>query len=135
LKWIERQQRPENRAHTVNFAITLRENLELCGCIGLRLNHEQALGDLGYWMGVEFWNRGYSTEAAQAVIDAAFGTLGLKRVQASHLSSNPASGRVMQKIGMKFEGISHQGARRGNEFHDLMRYAISRSDWLDSSSD
>jgi ribosomal-protein-alanine N-acetyltransferase len=134
-QWIERQQRPENLAHTLNFAITLRDSLELCGCIGLRINREQAVGDLGYWMGLEFWNRGYCTEAAQAVIDAAFGTLGLKRVQASHLSSNPASGRVMQKNGMKFEGITPNGARRGDEFYDLLRYAISRSDWLDNSSD
>ncbi|RYG75335.1 N-acetyltransferase [bacterium] len=128
-QWIERQQRPENRAHTSNFAITQRENSELCGCIGLSVNQKQSQAELGYWIGVPFWNLGYGTEAARAIIGFAFETLQLERVQARHLDINPASGRVMQKIGMQFEGISRKGARKGNTFYDLAHYAILREDW------
>ena len=56
--------------------------------------------ELGYWIGVPWWNRGYATEAGRALLDFGFGTLGLHRIMAHHMMRNPASGRVMQKLGM-----------------------------------
>jgi RimJ/RimL family protein N-acetyltransferase len=54
---------------------------------------------------VPYWGRGYATEAARAIVDFAFGELGLNRVFAYHFTSNPASGRVLQNIGMRLEGL------------------------------
>ena len=74
--------------------------------MGLELVLAHARGTLGYWVGVPYWGRGYATEAAEAVLAHAFGALGLHRVQATHLTRNPASCRVMEKLGMRVEGSS-----------------------------
>jgi RimJ/RimL family protein N-acetyltransferase len=106
------------------FAITRRENGQLCGCIGLTIERQHANAEMGYWIGMPFWGRGYCTEAARAVLDYAFEELKLHRVHASHFARNPASGRVMQKIGMTREGCLRQHIRKGEGFEDLEKYGI-----------
>lgn len=94
--WLAREQ--------VVFALTLRSSDELVGAMGLRLECEGRRGNVGYWIGVPYWGRGYCTEALRAVLAFGFGELGLERIYAAHMSENPASGRVMQKAGMRHEG-------------------------------
>ncbi len=60
----------------------------------------------GYWLGVPYWGRGYATEAVRALIDHAFGPLGLTRLQARARVSNPASRRVLEKCGFQWTGVS-----------------------------
>lgn len=100
----------------------------LVGSIALRLAPRHRRGELGYWIGAPFWNRGYATEAAAAVVEFGFRELNLNRIQARHLTRNPASGRVMQKIGMTQEGVLRQQAYSRGRFEDLAMYAILRSD-------
>jgi [ribosomal protein S5]-alanine N-acetyltransferase len=111
------------------FAITLRGGGELCGCIGLKvaLRHERA--ELGYWIGVPFWKKGYCTEAARAVVRFAFENLKLNCVNAHHFVRNAASGRVLQKAGMSYEGRLRQHVRKNDGFEDLDCYSILRSEW------
>jgi len=74
------------------------------GSIGLEIRREHARAELGYWIGKPYWSQGYVTEAAREVVRFAFDDLGLRRVFAIHFVRNPASGRVMEKIGMAREG-------------------------------
>jgi RimJ/RimL family protein N-acetyltransferase len=122
----------EGTQHT--FAITERQDGDLLGAIGLTVNLAHARGELGYWIGLPHWNRGYATEAARAMLRYAFETLGLNRVQATHFTRNPASGRVMQKLGMSHEGRSRQQFRKWDTFEDVERWAILRSEWEDSGA-
>ncbi len=85
--------------------------------------------ELGYWIGEPFWNHGYCTEAARAFLDYAFGAVGLVRVHASHFSRNPASGRVMRKIGMKYEGCRRCHAKKWDKLEDLDLYGILKEEW------
>lgn len=124
--WISRQ--AENHS-TRNFAIVLRTTQQLCGCIGLRFDQANATAEMGYWIGVPFWNNGFCTEAARAVVDHAFSTRALHKIQARHLGCNLASGRVMQKIGMTREGTLREHVLRYDERHDLVCYGILRSEW------
>jgi RimJ/RimL family protein N-acetyltransferase len=100
----------------------------LVGTVSLRLTFSHRRGELGYWVGLPFWNHGYATEAAAALVDFGFRELALNRVQARHFTRNPASGRVMQKLGMKFEGIHRQYALVRGAFEDVAMYAVLRSD-------
>ena len=100
----------------------------LVGAVSLHLTPAHRRGELGYWVGVPFWNRGYATEASAALVDFGFRRLALNRVQARHLTCNPASGRVMEKLGMKLEGIQRQYLLVRGAFEDLAMYAILRSD-------
>ena len=74
---------------------------ELVGCVGLG-NDGDAV-ELGYWFGREHWGRGYATEAARAVLRLAR-TLGHRRIVAKHFTDNPASGRVLAKLGFRATG-------------------------------
>jgi [ribosomal protein S5]-alanine N-acetyltransferase len=111
------------------FAITLRGTGELYGSIGLKMDPRHERGEMGYWIGVPFWNRGYGTEAGHALLRFAFDTLRLNSVTAHHFIRNPASARVLQKIGMTYEGHLRQHVKKGDRFEDLHCYCILRSEW------
>lgn len=116
------------RGVAATFAIVLREAGELAGAIGLMLDPPHAKAELGYWVGKPFWGAGYCTEAARAVVELGFRELGLNRVHAHHFARNPASGRVMQKIGMRHEGRLRQHVRKDGVFEDLEAYGILREE-------
>lgn len=100
------------------------------GSMGFEFNRLANAAELGYWIGYPYWNRGYATEAARAMVAYGFETLGLNRIQACHMDHNPASGRVMQKIGMKYEGTLRQATFRFGQYHDLLMYSILRSEYV-----
>ncbi|MFU8772395.1 MAG: GNAT family N-acetyltransferase [Anaerolineales bacterium] len=80
-------------------------------------------------MGKPYWKQGYCTEAAKEVIRYSFEQLGLNRVQARHMTKNPASGRVMQKVGMQYEGTLRQSLLRWETFEDAAMYSILRDEF------
>ncbi|MEX0655401.1 MAG: GNAT family N-acetyltransferase [Phycisphaeraceae bacterium] len=113
----------------VCFAITLRDSADLIGAVGLTITPRDHHAELGYWIGKPFWNQGYATEAGQAVIAHGFNTLGLHRIFATHLTRNPASGRVMQKLGMIREGVMRQHVRKWDELENVAIYGILCHEW------
>jgi RimJ/RimL family protein N-acetyltransferase len=92
------------------FAITLKSNDRLVGCIGLH-NIENETAQLGYWIGVPYWGKGYCTEAATRIVEFGFKRLNLQRLYARHLSRDSAPGKVMQKIGMRHITTKSDAAR------------------------
>lgn len=127
--WIATHQ-PKFDAHElVTFALALREDDRLVGAISLKLNRDFDWAELGYWIGRPYWNRGYWTEAATAAIAYGFESLGLNRIHANHLARNPASGRVMQKVGMTREGFARQHTKKWGRYEDLVSYGLLREDW------
>lgn len=120
----QQQQWREDRGGT--WHITL--DGALVGGIGLHdFSRTHAHCELGYWIAHPLWGRGYATEAARRVLAYAF-ALGMHRVQATHLTRNPASGRVMQKLGMRHEGTLRAFFRRFEKFEDIELYAILSTD-------
>ncbi|HEX2622576.1 MAG TPA: GNAT family protein [Phototrophicaceae bacterium] len=109
------------------FGIILND--ELIGCIGLHLQPQHKHAEMGYWLGVPYWGQGYASEAARTMMEFGFEMLDLNRIYAAHFTRNPASGRVMQKIGMRYEGTLRQHYFRFDEFHDTAYYAILREDY------
>lgn len=81
------------------FAIILRERAELIGEISLHLD-SKAVAQMGYWMGEPFWNRGFATEAVEAILGFGFGPLGLRKIYATCREANAASQAVLRKNGM-----------------------------------
>ncbi|MBA4135974.1 MAG: GNAT family N-acetyltransferase [Opitutus sp.] len=111
------------------LAVTLKNQGALIGSMGLTIAEEHARAELGYWIGVPYWSHGFATEAAAAVTDFAFRVLELNRVQAHHYGTNPASGRVLLKIGMKREGTSPRMMWKNGRFEDVVFYGVLRRDW------
>lgn len=84
--------------------------------------------EVGYSLSRKYWNQGLMTEALKAVIDYSFDTLKLHRVEAQHELANPASGAVMKKAGMRYEGTLRGRLYNKGKYVDVALYAILSSD-------
>jgi ribosomal-protein-alanine N-acetyltransferase len=118
------------KENELRLVIRMRSKGLLCGGVGLHPDDEHNRAELGYWIGVPFWGNGYATEAAQAVVRYGFETLNFNRIFAAHFAGNNASGNVLRKIGMHYEGRMRQAVLKSGKFIDLERYAILREDFL-----
>jgi ribosomal-protein-alanine N-acetyltransferase len=125
--WISTHQDKWHAKESLTLAITVSVD-GLVGAAGLELNMSHWRGELGYWIARDHWNQGYATEAAVALIKYGFDELKLNRIQARYFSRNLASGRVMEKAGMKYEGLLRQYALVRGEFEDVLVYSILSSD-------
>lgn len=129
--WIATHPSLHAQDRALTLAVERKDEARLVGAIGLRLQGEDRNAELGYWIGVPEWGRGFATEAARAVVDFGFGVLGLERIWATHFTRNPASGRVMEKIGMAREGLLRRHMRKWGVFEDVVVFAVLRSEWED----
>ncbi len=130
--WIQEHQGLEAQGDAFVRAIWLPEPAEnqsaqLIGSVGLACCHKHEHAELGYWIGCDFWGRGFATEAGKAILAAGFEQLGLRRIHAHHLASNPASGRVLQKIGMQREGLLREHVKKWGKVEDVVLYGILAS--------
>lgn len=114
-----------------SFCIQEKATGKVIGTIGFMWLHpENRACEVGYSLSHRHWNRGYMTEALIAVIDFAFEMLRVNRVEAQHETDNPASGRVMVKVGMQKEGTLRARLYNKGRFVDVDLYAILYKDWL-----
>ena len=113
-----------------NWAIVLKENgPEPIGSIAVvGIDQQVDSAHIGYCMARAHWRRGSMPEALTAVIPFLFDQVGFNRIEADHDPNNPASGRVMEKSGMRHEGILRQAGRSNQGIIDVSRWAILRSD-------
>ena len=112
-----------------NWAIEWKENGSVIGNISVvKFIEETETADIGYCMGRAYWGRGIMPEALRAVTDFLFDTVGVNRVTACHDANNPKSGRVMQKAGLKFEGIMRGAGKNNQGICDEVRYGLLRGD-------
>jgi ribosomal-protein-alanine N-acetyltransferase len=111
------------------LAATLRSDGRQIGGIGLRIDEQHQHAELGYWLGVPYWGQGYATEAAGEMLRYGFEDLKLHRIFASHFKHNPASGRILVKLGMRHEGCQREHLRKWDQFVDSELYGILRQDW------
>lgn len=129
-EWIAMHGRAWREGREAVFAITARADGTLMGAIGLAgIDARHRHAEMGYWLGRPFWNLGLATEAARAVLRFAFDTLDLERVFAHHFVRNPASGRVLEKIGMVREGVLRAHVRQWGRPEDLVVCGILRREW------
>ncbi|QIG81862.1 GNAT family N-acetyltransferase [Sphingosinithalassobacter tenebrarum] len=95
------------------FLILAHENagVRIVGMIGVE-PLEGAMHELGYWITPDAWGRGYATEAGRGVL-AAVRAMGVRHIEAGHFLDNPASGKVLRKLGFKATGEVRQIHSRG----------------------
>lgn len=127
--WIEGRAPAYAAGKEVTFGLIQREGAAFTGAMGLRFVADCSMGELGYWVGLPFWNRGFATEAAREILRFGFRTVGLNRIFARHFGRNPASGRVMQKVGLRQEGILREHVEKWGDLDDLVIYGILAAEW------
>lgn len=128
--WIRTHSNNFNEDRSMELAIEHREDKYLIGAISLGLNKKFNHGELAYWIGREYRNQGYCTEAAKGMVRYGFEEMKLNRIFARYLDKNPASGKVMSKIGMKYEGILRQHVRKWGKYEDLVYYGLLKDEYV-----
>ncbi|HHI03693.1 MAG TPA: N-acetyltransferase [candidate division Zixibacteria bacterium] len=128
-KWINTHEPMFKLDELVNYAVIMADINELIGAIGLTLTKDYDRAEIGYWIGKPYWGKGYCTEAAQAILKYGFEALKLNRIFAHYMTNNPASGKVMENIGMLYEGCCRQHVKRWGEYQDIKIYSILRSEY------
>lgn len=130
LAFIERRQEAAAKGEGFSFAVLNHADQTFLGVVGLRIESHHNRAELAYWIGRSYWGNGYCSEAAERVLRFAFEELKLNRVWAAAMTQNPASFKVMEKIGMKHEGIFRSHILKWKQYEDLTYYGILRSDYL-----
>ncbi len=115
-----------SKAGEVVFLITLRDKTVIGAC-GIMLQEDTP--ELGYWLGVPYWNQGYATEALHAVIDYAFTDLAHEAVQAGARVTNPASRRVLEKCGFQWTGVGLYRISSIKSSAPIDRFQLERGIW------
>ena len=123
--WISSLPALYEQSKGISFAITLPAG-DLIGSIGLTLYPADNHAELGYWVGKPYWNKGYCTEAAAVVMKYAFEKLKIERIFAHYLARNPASGRVLHKLGFQQEGCLRGHRYKEGAYEDLIVCGVLR---------
>lgn len=127
-RWIASHEGAFRAGVDATFAIELET--ALIGAVSLmHIDQANANGELGFWIAPDHWGKGLATEAAQAVVDWGFRERPLHRIYAFYMPHNPASGRVLAKLGLTPEGRLRGHIRKGERYEDLEVVAILRDEW------
>jgi RimJ/RimL family protein N-acetyltransferase len=90
--------------------------------------------EVGYWLGVPYWGRGFATEAVRALIDHAFGDLEHETLISGARVNNPASRRVLEKCGFQWTGVRLSRIRAINSAAPIDRFRLDRGLWVSLKS-
>jgi ribosomal-protein-alanine N-acetyltransferase len=119
-----------SRGEPTSWGIVYKEDRKLIGTGGYHWwQIESARAEIGYAIYSRYWNMGIMTEALQAMIEFGFEKMLLNRIEARCYIKNTASERVLQKCGMKYEGIMRESLYVKGEFQDLKLYSILKKEF------
>lgn len=129
LEFIDGMQEKFLTANLLTLGAHLRDSDELIGIGSLRINPAHHYGHLGGWVAADARNRGYAAEVASALMDYGFAECGLYRVGSQCFSRNKESARVMEKIGLRYEGCLRGAFFKNGVHEDMLVFATLREDW------
>ena len=112
------------------FVIIRKNDDEIIGFAGYDVNAETAEMDFGYWLGLDYWGKGYASEAAQAVLTHAFCIGRVDEIVTDCRRDNPASRRILEKLGFRSAGLAERYSRGADETVATERARLHCDDWL-----
>lgn len=128
---IDRLKREYRDGLYYELAIVLRENGRMIGTCGITsYSEEDRTVEIGYVISPQYWGMGIAPEASSVIINFAFCQLGAHRVEARYIKENERSRRVMEKCGMRFEGIARNGMLVKGRSRDIGICAMTRDDYF-----
>ncbi len=131
-EWWLKTIKENKKADTAHeFAMILKNSGEYIGNVGLiNISRLHNRAEISYYIDREYMNQGYTTEAALVMLKYGFKNLKLHKISGVCMSVNPASRRVMEKIGMTYEGTLREELFKDNEYYDLDRLSILRNEFF-----
>jgi len=128
--WIRSGHQAMKQGQGYPFAMVSQADGQLVGCMSLLISPPHQRGTLAYWVGRPYWGQGYATEAAERVVQFGFEELHLNRIAAAAMRRNRGSTRVMEKVGLEYEGTLRQDILHWGAFEDIDQYGLLRRDYL-----
>lgn len=120
----------ENPRIRFQLAVTLKSNGLLIGNCGVRMDKADAIqADIGYELDPAFWNQGYATEAAHAIVDFGFQHFHVHRIWSCCVADNLGSAHVLGKLGMHLEGRLRENEYYKGRWWDTLMYATLKDEW------
>ena len=117
------------------YAVVYKENMKVIGTCGFAvIDEENSSAELGYVISPDYSGMGIATEASFVMLNIAFVELGLSRVYARYMTENKASGRVMEKLGMTYEGLHRKELFVKGEFRDIIHFSILKNEYFESDA-
>jgi RimJ/RimL family protein N-acetyltransferase len=130
LDWLQRMKGIQATGLALQFVVVLKSTgMPIGTCLLFRFEEGSARAELGYVLGRAHWGQGFMREALEALIGCAFGTLGLRRLEAEVDARNLASARLLQRIGFTREGLLRQRWVAKGETRDVEMYGLLRNEW------
>ena len=134
-KLIRRSQYYRKKKTSYIFCIVLRKTNIVIGIVTLgAIDLKNKAGSVGYWIGKNYRNKGYTTEAVKLVLYFGFKILKLHRISCSHYNRNIGSMRVIEKSGFKYEGTARDAESVDNEMLDVSNYSILAYEYAEFNS-
>ncbi|MGV8086050.1 MAG: GNAT family N-acetyltransferase [Candidatus Woesearchaeota archaeon] len=123
-KWIKLHKDSKKN----NFAIII--NKKVAGCVGFSFKDgdKAHTAVMGYWLGEEYWGKGYATKVAKLIVNYIFDNFKIERIEAKVYIWNPPSAKVLEKTGFKLEGTARMSTLKAGVIVDEWIYSILRSD-------
>ena len=119
-----------SKGESLKLGIVLKENDNVVGTISLKeFDLENKNSELGYWLGREYWRKGYMQEAIKLILDYGFNNFDLERIYAKVLHPNTASAKLLEKIGFVLEGKTRKSSLRRGEWMDEFIYGVIKEDY------
>jgi ribosomal-protein-alanine N-acetyltransferase len=129
-KYVRYLQRQYRSGEPGSWGIECKPHRKIIGTIGFMWrNCDHNSAEVGYSLSRAYWNRGIMSEALTETLRFGFETMGLNRIEAQHEFDNPASGRVMEKAGMRREGTLRNRLFNKGRYVDMVLYAVLRGEF------
>ena len=130
---LQNSYQPFEKTKVFELAVERKGDGKVIGLLGLiRGDHRQ--GEIGWALGVEYRGQGYATEAARALVDYGFTSLGLHRIHADTNSDNLASWRIMERLGMRREALLRGSVYEEGKWLDRYVYGMLADEWRDAGA-
>ncbi|MTT31417.1 GNAT family N-acetyltransferase [Terrilactibacillus sp. BCM23-1] len=132
--WIDTHPELIKKGVEYPLAIVYKNTKEIIGTINIRVDHNNNKGELGYWIGRDYWGNGFATEAVKQIISFGFNELNLNKIWAAAISRNKASIMVLEKAGLQKEGTLRQNKLLLNNYEDVEVYGLLKVEFTKQDS-
>ncbi|MDR0444743.1 MAG: GNAT family N-acetyltransferase [Puniceicoccales bacterium] len=128
VAWLKDVAFASQQDRVLYWAITDGEMEKFMGIVGFSLYREHDKAEMHYWLGRPYWNCGYATEVAKALIPFIFAKVQIQRLEINHFTRNGASRRVIEKCGFVYEGELRAYVKRFGKYEDVKFYSLLKSE-------
>ena len=123
------------RREAIRWGLVLPGVPHIIGSCGYgRWNEENQYGVLGYELARPYWGQGLMSEAVAAVLRVGFGQMNLHRIEATVMTGNTASEKVLTRAGFLHEGVLRDRVRKAGQFRTVSMFGLTRPDWAARTS-